>query len=125
MYKRQFETIAGIFNPIVPALAGAGLVRAILTIAVVFGLDSSGNTYFVINTIANGIFTFLPFLLAASAAKQFKMNQFVALTICAAMMSGSWAGLIAEGTTTFSFLAIPFTVFNYSSSVLPLSLIHI
>ena len=115
-----FETIAGIFNPIVPALAGAGLVRAILTIAVVFGLDSSGNTYFVINTIANGIFTFLPFLLAASAAKQFKMNQFVALTICAAMMSGSWAGLIAEGTTTFSFLAIPFTVVNYSSSVLPM-----
>ena len=36
-----FETIAGIFNPIVPALAGAGLVRAILTIAVVFGLDLS------------------------------------------------------------------------------------
>ena len=30
-----FETVAGIFNPIVPALAGAGLVRAILTIAVV------------------------------------------------------------------------------------------
>ncbi|MEG0176973.1 PTS transporter subunit EIIC [Anaerorhabdus sp.] len=115
-----FETIAGIFNPIVPALAGAGLVKAILTIAVVCGLDNTGNTYFVINTIANGIFTFLPFLLAASAAKQFKMNQFVALTICAAMMSSNWAGLIAEGTTSFSFLMIPFTVVNYASSVLPM-----
>ena len=115
-----FETIAGIFNPIVPALAGAGLVRAILTIAVVCGLDNTGNTYFVINTIANGIFTFLPFLIAASAAKQFKMNQYVALTICAAMMSSSWAGLIAAGTTAFSFLGIPFTVVNYASSVLPM-----
>lgn len=115
-----FETVAGIFNPIVPALAGAGLVRAILTIAVVCGLDNTGNTYNVINTIANGIFTFLPFLLAASAAKQFKMNQYVALTICAAMMSSTWAGLIASGTTSYSFLNIPFTVVNYSSSVLPM-----
>lgn len=115
-----FETIAGIFNPIVPALAGAGLVRAILTIAVVVGLDNTSNTYYVINTIANGVFTFLPFLLAASAAKQFKMNQFVALTICAAMMSGNWASLLAEGNSTFSFLGIPFTVVNYASSVLPM-----
>ena len=115
-----FETVAGIFNPIVPALAGAGLVRAILTIAVVCGLDNTGNTYMVINTIANGIFTSLPFLLAASAAKQFKMDSFVAMTICAGMMSSTWASLIAEGVTAYSFLKIPFTVVNYSSSVLPI-----
>lgn len=120
LLTKFFETVAGIFNPIVPALAGAGLVRAILTIAVVLGLDSSGNTYYVINTIANGIFTFLPFLLAASAARQFGMNRYVALTICAAMMSSNWATLIAYGTATFSFLGIPFTVVNYSSSVLPM-----
>lgn len=115
-----FETIAGIFNPIVPALAGAGLVRAILTIAVVMGLDNTGNTYMVINTIANGIFTFLPFLLAASAARQFKMDMFVAMTICAGMMSSTWATLIADGVSTYSFLKIPFTVVNYSSSILPI-----
>lgn len=120
LLTKFFETVAGIFNPIVPALAGAGLVRAILTIAVVCGLDNTGNTYHVIDTIANGIFTFLPFLLAASAAKQFKMNQFVALTICAAMMSSNWAALIADGTTSYSFLGIPFTIVNYSSSVLPM-----
>lgn len=115
-----FETIAGIFNPIVPALAGAGLVRAILTIAVVLGLDNTSNTYTVINTLANGIFTFLPFLLAASAARQFKMDAFVAMTICAGMMSSTWSGLLGEGVSTFSFLGIPFTVVNYASSVLPM-----
>ena len=120
LLTKFFETIAGIFNPIVPALAGAGLVRAILTIAVVCGLDNTGNTYTVINTIANGIFTFLPFLLAASAAKQFKMDVFVAMTICAGMMSSTWATLISGGTATFSFLGIPFTLVNYSSSVLPI-----
>lgn len=120
MVGRFFETIAGIFNPIVPALAGAGIVRAILTIAVLCGMPNTGNTYMVINTIANGIFTFLPFLLAASAAKQFRMNTYTAMTICAAMMSSVWAGLIAEGTATSSFLGIPFTVVNYSSTILPI-----
>lgn len=117
---RFFETIAGIFNPIVPALAGAGIVRAILTIAVLCGMPNTGNTYLVINTIANGIFTFLPFLLAASAAKQFRMNTYTAMTICAAMMASTWATLIADGTATCSFLGIPFTVVNYSSTVLPI-----
>lgn len=117
---RFFETIAGIFNPIVPALAGAGIVRAVLTIAALLGMPDTGNTYLVINTIANGIFTFLPFLLAASAAKQFRMNTYTAMTICAAMMASTWAGLIAEGTATCSFLGIPFTVVNYSSTILPI-----
>ena len=65
------------------------------------------------------IFTFLPFLLAASAAKVFKMNMFVAMTICAGMMSSTWSGLIADGVSSYSFLGIPFRVINYSSSVLP------
>lgn len=120
LVARFFETIAGIFNPIVPALAGAGIVRAILTIAVLCGMPNKGNTYLVINTIANGIFTFLPFLLAASTARQFRMNMYTAMTICAAMMASTWTGLIASGTTTCSFLGIPFTVVNYSSTVLPI-----
>ena len=48
------------------------------------------------------------------------MNRYVALTICAAMMSSNWVSLIAEGTTVYSFIGIPFTVVNYSSSVLPM-----
>lgn len=120
LFSAFFETVAGIFNPIVPALAGAGIVKAILTIAVLFGLSNTSNTYNVINIIANGIFTFLPFLLAMSASKQFKMNQGVALAICAAMLSPTWATLVAGGTTAFSFLAIPFTITTYTSSILPI-----
>lgn len=115
-----FETVAGIFNPIVPALAGAGLVRAILTILVLLGLNNKGNTYTVINTIAGSIFVFLPFLLASSSAQVFKMNRYVALTIAAAFMAPQWASLLADGTTSYSFLGIPYTLVNYQSSVLPI-----
>ena len=47
------------------------------------------------------------------------MNMFVAMTICAGMMSSTWSGLIADGVSSYSFLGIPFRVINYSSSVLP------
>lgn len=120
LFSNFFETIAGIFNPIVPALAGAGLVRAFLTIAVLLGLDNTSQTYQVINIIANAIFVFLPFLLASSSAQVFKMNRYVALTIAAAFMAPQWAGQLLEGVSQWSFFGLPFNLVNYQSSVLPI-----
>ena len=120
LLTRFFETVAAIFNPIVPALAGCGFLSAFISIFMAFGASTSDPTFNVITSVSMAVFTFLPFLLAASAAKVFKMNQFVALTICAGMMSSTWSGLIAEGVETYTFLGIPFRVIDYSSSVLPI-----
>lgn len=117
---KVFETIAAIFNPIVPALAGCGFLSAIIMVCMACGASMTSPTFSNFVTIAMAVFTFIPFLLAASTAKVFKMNQYVALTICAAMMAPSWASMIAGGTTTSSFIGIPFTVIDYSSSVLPI-----
>lgn len=117
---RFFETVAAIFNPIVPALAGCGFLSAGVSIFMAFGFSASDPTFNTIIAVSMAIFTFLPFLLAASSAKVFKMNQFVAMTICAGMMSTTWSGLLAEGVDTYSFLGIQFRVINYASSVLPI-----
>lgn len=117
---KVFETIAAIFNPIVPSLAGCGFLSAIVMIAMQFGASMSDPTFKVFVTISMAVFTFIPFLLACSTAEVFKMNKYVALTICAAMMAPAWATLIADGTATYSFLGIPFRVIDYSSSVLPI-----
>ena len=119
LLTRFFETVAAIFNPIVPALAGCGFLSAALSIAVALGMDSSSDVYTMISTISSAIFTFIPFLLAASSARVFKMNQFVALAMCAAMMSSTWSGLIDEGLESYTFLGISFRLIDYSSSVLP------
>lgn len=120
LLTKFFETVAQIFNPIVPALAGCGFLSAIIMVAMAFGASMSMPTFANFVTIAMAIFTFLPFLIAASTAKVFKMNQYVALTICAAMMAPSWASMLADGTTTSSILGISFRVINYASSVLPI-----
>ena len=117
---RIFDTIAQIFNPIVPALAGCGFLSAIIMVAMAFGASMASPTFKTFVTISMAVFTFLPFLLASSTAKVFKMNQYVALTICAAMLAPNWAGLISAGTATFSFIGIPFKVIDYSGSVLPI-----
>lgn len=120
LITKIFETIAQIFNPIVPALAGCGFLSAIIMIAMALGASMKMPTFSNFVTIAMAIFTFLPFLIAASTSKVFKMNQYVALTICAAMMAPSWASMLAAGTTSSSILGISFKVINYESSVLPI-----
>lgn len=120
LITKIFETIAQIFNPIVPALAGCGFLSAIIMIAMALGASMKMPTFSNFVIIAMAIFTFLPFLIAASTSKVFKMNQYVALTICAAMMAPSWASMLAAGTTSSSILGISFKVINYESSVLPI-----
>lgn len=118
--NRIFETIANIFNPIVPALAGCGFLSAIIMICMACGASLKDPTFANFTTIAMAIFTFLPFLLADSTARVFKMNRYVALTIAAAMLAPAWTDMIAKGTSSSSFLGIPFRVINYQSSVLPI-----
>lgn len=120
LLTRIFETIAKIFNPIVPALAGCGILSAGIMVAMALGASMSSPTFSHIVTISMAVFTFLPFLLAASTAKVFKMNTYVALTICAAMMAPAWANLIAGGTAYSTFLGIPFRMVDYGGTVLPI-----
>ena len=115
-----FETVARIFNPIVPALAGCGFLSACIMIAMQFGASTASPTFSHIVTISMAVFTFIPFLLASTTADVFKMNRYVALTICAAMMAPAWSNLISAGTAYSTFLGVPFRVINYSSSVLPI-----
>lgn len=60
LLTRFFETVAAIFNPIVPALAGCGFLSALICIFMALGFDSSAPTFKTIIAISMAIFTFLP-----------------------------------------------------------------
>ena len=45
LLTRFFETVAAIFNPIVPALAGCGFLSALICIFMALGFDSSAPTF--------------------------------------------------------------------------------
>lgn len=119
--QKFFNTVAEIFNPIVPALAGAGMVKALLVILKLTGiLSDASETYLVINTISDSVFTFLPCLLAYSSAKKFKANPYLAVALAATLLHPTFSGLRAEGVTHLSFFGVQLALVNYASSVIPI-----
>ena len=117
-----FDTIAGIFTPIIPAITGAGMIKCVLALLVSFNLiDTSSQTYYILNFMGDAAFYFLPFLLASSAAKKFKCNAYLAMTIAGVLLHPNFAALKTAGDPV-SFLGLPVTLAGYSSSVIPIIL---
>ncbi len=120
------EAIASIFQPIIPAITGAGLLKALMALLVVLKvLDATTQTYVILNAFADAAFYFLPILLASSCAKRFKCNQYVAMTLGGILVYPGLVTLISTAKTAgeaVSFLGLPVTLASYSSSVIPIIL---
>ncbi|MBT2733905.1 beta-glucoside-specific PTS transporter subunit IIABC [Bacillus sp. ISL-7] len=117
-----FDVISGVFTPILPAIAGAGMIKGLLAIALAFGwLSDKSQLYTILNAIGDGAFYFLPILLAVSAAKKFGSNVYVAATIGAALLHPTLTALLSAGKP-IEFLGIPVTAVTYSSTVIPILL---
>ncbi len=122
------DTVSGVFGPIVPAIAGAGMIKGLLAGLIALKLVSAkSDTVVVIDLIASGVFYFLPFFLAVSAAKIFKTNEYLAAAVAACLMYPSLieaAKALAahqDGAVSAFWLmnVIPVSVFNYAASVIP------
>lgn len=117
-----FDVISGTFTPILPAIAGAGMIKGLLAIALTFGwLSDKSQAYTILNAIGDGAFYFLPILLAMSAAKKFGSNVYVAAAIGAALLHPTLTALLSSGAKV-SFLGLPVTAVTYSSTVIPILL---
>ncbi|MBV7508399.1 beta-glucoside-specific PTS transporter subunit IIABC [Bacillus sp. sid0103] len=117
-----FDVISGVFTPILPAIAGAGMIKGLLAIALTFGwLSDKSQVYTILNAIGDGAFYFLPILLAVSAARKFGSNVYVAATIAAALLHPTLTALLGSGKPV-AFLGLPVTAVTYSSTVIPILL---
>lgn len=123
---KVLDTIAGSFFPIIPALAGAGMLKAVLALLIAFNwVTVESETYQFLNFMADAAFYFLPILLAASAAKKFKVNQYMAMTIGAILVHPTFISMMngaKEAGTELHLLGIPVPLVPYASSVIPIIL---
>ena len=116
------EFTSAVFSPILPALIGAGLINALLSLAVLLGMSNEGNLYYFISIIGNAPLYFLPVLLAYTASKRAGVNSFLAVSLAGALLHPNYTALLPAGIsalTTTSVAGIPVTLANYSSSVIP------
>lgn len=118
------DFVSGTFQPIVPALSGAGMVKALLALLVVGNvISNTSQTYYILNFFADGVFYFLPMLLAVSEAQKLKCNPILAAGIAAIMLHPNWGALVTAGEPVRFFGVIPFTLTSYTSSVIPIILV--
>ena len=87
IFKRAIKTLGDVFVPIIPAIVASGFLMGImeaLTFMVNNGflnIDTSGSIYVFANLFANTAYTFLPILIAFSAARAFGGNPFLGAVI--------------------------------------------
>ena len=118
-----FTFISGIFGPLLPAFAGAGILRGFTLLATQIGiLSTESSTYNILTIAAMSVFYFLPILLAYTTAKSLKANVIFAMVIGASLINPDLIAMMGEtgNGTTVDFMGIPVVLMNYASTVLPI-----
>ena len=121
--NQVLDVVTGIFSPILPALVAGGMLKGILALIEGFGwLATDGGTYQIFSLISDIPFYFLPFLLAISSSKKFKVNEYLGICVAGALLYPTFVAAIDATSNPFSFLGITIPVFKYASSVFPVIL---
>lgn len=116
------KVISGAFSPLIPLLAGAGMIKALLMVLVEFGLLSdASSTYAILSAAGNSVFYFMPIFLGITLSKQFGGNMYVGGAIGAALLEPSFTGLI--GQEGVNFLGIGVVPVDYATTVFPIFII--
>lgn len=120
-----FSAISGIFAPLLPALAGSGILRGLLILAVQIGfISEKSGTYTILYAASMSVFYFLPVLLALTSAKRFGASPYLSALIGAALLYPDFINLMGKtgnGAMT-SFFGIPTVLMSYNSTVVPIIL---
>lgn len=122
--NRLIDIISSIFTPFLGAMAAAGILKGFLSLATVLEwLSADTGAYQILFAAVDGVFTFLPVMLAFTAAKKFKTNQFLSVAIAMALVYPAITQLAgAGGAVDFFGLPIVLAQSGYTSSVIPIIL---
>lgn len=130
------DLISGVIQPTLGVLAATGIIKGLLALFSFIGiLPESSGTYQILYAVGDGFFYFLPIILGYTAAKKFKMNEFIGMAIGIALCypamvnitGGDVLGTLFAGTafemsyyTTFLGIPVIMPASGYTSSVVPI-----
>lgn len=111
------DLMVGIFQPLVPAIAGGGILKAFLSLFSLLGwMDSAGVLYRVLIAVADAPLYYLPLMVAVTMAAKINCNKLVALASVGALVLPATVTLLGEANTLFG---IPLQNVTYSYQVFP------
>lgn len=98
------DFLVSVFQPLVPAIAGGGILKSVLMLLSIMGvMNDQSQTYQILNLIGGAPLYFLPILVAMTTANKLKVNQLVAVSAVGALLLPDMTKLLADGATLFSF----------------------
>lgn len=132
LFNKFIALMSDVFQPILGALSASGIIKGLVALLgfTIVGFRGSG-THLILNAIGDGLFNFLPFMIAFSASRKFKLSPVTGLAMAAillypaiqksALQAGDVLGNIPYVGDYYSkFIGIPFVANNYSGSVIPI-----
>lgn len=116
-YQVLLEFIIAVFQPLIPAIAGGGVLKSMLMLFAMFGwMSDTSTTYQVLTMAGNAPIYFLPLLVAITTAKRLRVNELVAMSVVSVLVLPDMVTALAKGVKLFGMTA---TNVTYSSQVLP------
>lgn len=114
---RIVDFVIGVFQPLVPAIAGGGVLKSLLLLLDVMGwLSRDSSTYKVLDNIGSAPLYFLPILVAITTAMKLKVNVLVAVSAVSVMVLPAMTKQLADGT---AFMSFDLRNVAYASQVFP------
>ena len=105
--------MVSIFQPLVPAIAGAGVLKSLLLLVNLVGLLATTDPiYMMLAAISDATFYFLPLMVAVTAADTFRCNRLVALGAVGYLLLPATTTALSEGTYSLFGFAAPAIAYN-------------
>ncbi|OSH19446.1 PTS beta-glucoside transporter subunit IIABC [Enterococcus faecalis] len=111
------DFVISIFQPLIPAIAGGGILKSFLMLLNLIGLlDKTTSTYQILTFVGDAPLYFLPLLVAITTANKLKVNSLVAVSAVGGLLLPGLTAMITEGTNLAGF---PIQNINYAYQVFP------
>lgn len=122
LLDRFTRMMSAVYSPYIPVLATGGIASGVVGLLSNAGILSTDTlTYQAFYAIFYGLIYFFPIMLAYTAAKHFKCNEYVAAALGAALVYPDVAQYLVAGETANMF-GIDFPAFSFSGSFIPILL---
>lgn len=134
IFNKFIDMISGVFTPVLGVLTATGMIKGFNVLFLSLGwITKESGTYQILLAVGDCLLYFFPIFLGYTAAKKFKMNEFVGMAIGAALVYPAlsiistreplytlFSGTIIASPVFIKFLGIPVILMSYSSSVIPI-----
>ena len=92
------DFVISIFQPLIPAIAGGGILKSLLMLLNLIGLlDKTTSTYQILTFVGDAPLYFLPLLVAITTANKLKVNSLVAVSAVGGLLLPGLTAMITGG----------------------------